>query len=118
MTNRTIDITELQNATQSISSKRHVALSDPLAESLARKVAELLEQKVEFGEAMRFALNKLCVRDITERRLYSSVMGTYFGKHGGYKAAANKVAGKPPKPKVRKDVRKERGKSGQLAWKM
>jgi len=56
------------------------------------KVSEFKE-KMPFGAALRCALNHLGIGDKEVRNAYASLAGTYFGKHGGRKAAQNKKYG-------------------------
>ncbi|VAW14834.1 hypothetical protein MNBD_BACTEROID05-91 [hydrothermal vent metagenome] len=97
---------ELKNALKA-SQERHpeVSFDNSLVRLFIGKVTELKEGR-EFGEALRYSLNACQIWDKRIRTAYSSLAGTYFGKHKGRKTVRRKTKHKRLHRDPKKNVTK------------
>jgi len=110
---------ELQTAISAVEDERGVHLDFDLAFSIVSKVNDM-KNGMSFGEAIRYSLNELNIWDRDKRRLYSKVIGKYFGRRGGLKTVRmRKITPKPIEQK-RKSATGTifLEKTGQLAFKL
>lgn len=103
-----INVHELQVTVRKVAPKRHFFVTKALAVSLAKEIKRLINEGWEFKKALRKAMDGLNLdRDSEAREVYREIMGAYFGKHGGQKAARNRsVASRATKPVI---MRKKKG---------
>jgi len=118
--NQGISDKELDHAINVVIEKGGRKPNKTLALNVLLAVYEMmLENEDKFdGEMIRLALTKNNIRDKDERSLYASVVGIYYGKHGGYqqRSSSKKKKQNIPAhtPKKTYTVKKEMG--GQLGW--
>ncbi len=85
---------ELQTALEKVQKKYpDVVFEQYLMKIFIGKLSELKEN-MSFGEAMRYALNHVNIRDKKTRSAYSSLAGTYFGRRGRLQQARGKTTQK------------------------
>ena len=75
-----------------------VIASFDMAHTLAMKLDAIKARRHPFGQALRLALNECHIQGESRSR-YATVMGAYFGSHGGKQAARLRREKIPPKPK-------------------
>jgi len=80
---------ELQDAINKVEKKKGCVLEKNLVCSVVGKMRENLKRysrpitREQYFEARRFSLNQACIWDEETRPFYRSLIGTFFGKHGG-----------------------------------